>query len=356
MTAPVPGRRSARGPIQPILDWFRSVRAGIAIGAALGAGVLLWLGGTLADDAAAARFSSDWWLMRAGELGQLLLVSGLIGAFLRVFQASGLFTRAVAEVMTTDAFLDHVTDLDGLNVRLTRRLYLGDSLDAIPDRAIREQIEQDVEKAFAPARYTAAFAAEVHSRTLIVDWLDQDRTRLRVSDETDVRLTPLRPDARLQGHFRPPDGVPLTRYRRDPSHFKINGQEVDPARISTVVRDDMIEWSYPAGGVSPFHLTRKVEKVIDPALDPVIIYRMPYLVRKANVKVQCDAVGVHVDFYPINAGHIFHDERSPELRERKPGNVDRRFDGILLPDEGYILTFAVRGAAKAAAQLESPRT
>jgi hypothetical protein len=35
---------------------------------------------------------------------------------------------------------------------MTRRLHLGDSLDAIPDRAIREQIEQDVEKAFAPAR------------------------------------------------------------------------------------------------------------------------------------------------------------------------------------------------------------
>jgi hypothetical protein len=56
--APVPGRRSGRGPIQPILDGSHSVRAGIAIGAALGAGVLLWLGGMLIDDATAARFSS----------------------------------------------------------------------------------------------------------------------------------------------------------------------------------------------------------------------------------------------------------------------------------------------------------
>jgi hypothetical protein len=54
------GRRSARGPIQLILDGSRSVRAGGAIGAALGAGVLLWLDGILADNATAARFSSAW--------------------------------------------------------------------------------------------------------------------------------------------------------------------------------------------------------------------------------------------------------------------------------------------------------
>jgi catechol 2,3-dioxygenase-like lactoylglutathione lyase family enzyme len=95
VTAPVPGRRSARGPIQSILDWFRSVRAGIAIGAALGAGVLLWLGGTLADHGTAARFSSDWWLMRPGEASCACLRPdrGLSG----MFQASGLFTRAVCD-------------------------------------------------------------------------------------------------------------------------------------------------------------------------------------------------------------------------------------------------------------------
>jgi hypothetical protein len=50
----------------------------------------------------------------------MLRISGLIADFLRVFQASGRFTRAVAEVVTTDAVLGHVSELHGLNVRLTR--------------------------------------------------------------------------------------------------------------------------------------------------------------------------------------------------------------------------------------------
>jgi hypothetical protein len=53
-------------------------------------------------------------------LGEMLRISGLIAAFLRVSQASGRFTRAVAEVVTTDAVLGHVSELHGLNVRLTR--------------------------------------------------------------------------------------------------------------------------------------------------------------------------------------------------------------------------------------------
>lgn len=59
-------------------------------------------------------------LIWPGGLVEMLRISVLIAAFLRVFLASGLFTRAVAEVVTTDAVLGHVSELHGLNVRLTR--------------------------------------------------------------------------------------------------------------------------------------------------------------------------------------------------------------------------------------------
>jgi hypothetical protein len=295
----------------------------------LGAGLLLFAASYLALPEA----DYPIWHDAAKTLGQTIIVSGLVGALLNTFKYIGLFREAVHEVIYSPEHLRSRADLRELWSRVTSII----CQEKFPDLAPR--LEAGVLRNYVPAEKD--FYYSQYNRECVLKCEHEDKSVVTIVEEIDLFLHPADPAKEVPYFYRsrsdsrtPRDVALLTL-----NYLEINGVAIDLAFTVEEYDDEfggkgiVQSYTYPLQGRSSYRVRRSLTRRLCLDKDPVIEYSSNQFILGCTARFRSEEPTIVPVFQSVGTPDF--DDKS--LGKKGTWIVDREFNDLMFPRQGYIL-------------------
>lgn len=274
----------------------------------------------------------------AGLVGEVLAISGVIGAVSQLLWAQGLFRAALADLLTEDAFLDKRNDLREVWRNVTKRVYLQDFDVATPrDREYIERVYQALDSSITQDH--DFYAANVDALYLI-EKDEKDDTRLKLTKTITFDLIPFdkKRGATHQTGVTTAPGLTIQDYGLDEIRYRVNGDDVpDEKRKLTEIGPGRYVRRMPLSGADNYRIERTVESMIPLDRDPLLHFAAPYVMDGLTLRTSVYVDGIKTFFTGVGVSSEFVDGLEGDPNAAARGNQHRIYPGILLPEQGFVL-------------------
>lgn len=334
-------------------------------------GLVFWIPGSIAIYSwnGPPEVRPAFWFFLLKDLGSIILISGVVGVFSDFLRYSGVIHDTVVDVFRSeetksiichsvdfDHLIEKRSDRDDVWRRLTRRIYLRDT---DPTRVDGTPLSRQVELAIG-RRFPAEdeFLYRDLKRTLILNWKDENESVLSIVEIIDCEIIPFTPtkECTITSTFTAGAGLKVEDYGRYEDELLLDGVKInilpseikgEPIKIpdkgmvnvSAVLNNNYQKINVKIPPCNHMHCRRKRKSIQNVLIDPTLIRTSPGIVDGLELKVECQISGLKMQFETIG----LPDGSMPELLDKdtkfyRPLDSDRRYKGIVLPEEGYMLT------------------
>lgn len=283
-----------------------------------------------------------WWADLLGKIGGLVIVGGVVGGVSRYLGAIGVFQEALAKVVTEDAYLDKLQNLDDLWYRLTQKIYLkGFKAETSEGQAFIDKAQEAIKKSIIFE--DKFFARNVHVRYTISPTELIPET-VKVEKSATYTVVSFEGPKPVPHHSKVigVSGKSMDMYNEQETHFAVDGNDKVVREVKEV--DNVITRTVTLKGKDSYYIERVTEFNLPLSIDPLIHSAAPYVIHGLTVVVECEAPGFSTHFTEIGMTDTFEDLLRMNKTQKERGNQSRRYIGVLLPEQGFILTIQPRKA------------
>lgn len=273
------------------------------------------------------------WHDAAKSLGQAVLVSGLVGLLTYSFKFIGIFREAVHEVMFSTEHLSSRKDLHELWSKVTSAI----CQEKFPQ--LGERLRADVLAKYVPAEKDFYYSHYSRECSIGVDGDDPDTITLH--EELDFRLHPADPLKEVVYTYRstsdsrtPADVARLSLHRLD-----IDGEDHQVGMTEKEYVDEFgkkgLQQSYAITlkGKESYRIRRTMTRRLCISTDPVIEFSSDEFILGCTAKFRSMEPTLVPVFQSVGTGDFDDQSMGPE----GIWSVHREFEGLMFPDQGYIL-------------------
>jgi hypothetical protein len=280
-------------------------------------------------------------------LGTLVLVSGVSGAIMKILAVEGFFLDAVAEDAHGEKGLARLNDakLHETWLNATRMLHLR-NMETDHESAEMKSLIAEMRAQFEKELQSRIPSSEKHflqwhERTLDIEWLDREKSIVRIIDTVNSELIPFKSEESLSwtASIYSEAGTPITDAIVTELENKLRncGDEELKLERETVEDGKRILTRFTSLPKPKHEIWRKREWRLNILNDPNFFTISPYIVRRADIRIHNKANGLAVAIIYIGSGKLFSSvSGSRYIRDGESAHI--RLDRMMLPEQGYGLT------------------
>lgn len=283
-----------------------------------------------------------WWSSAFYKAAQLIFVSAILSAILDSLQYRKYFQTAIFEATHSNKYLKTRTksDLNDLWDRVTRIAYD----EKFPE--LNEPLLDRVKTGYLPRN--KEYYYKKYNRTCNADWVPgRERDILHLKDKITFTIIPHRVSQSVMWEFR---------FSRSPGVSKdtpnsinlgvilVNGEERKPELLETEDENEIV-YGLQLEGKEKYEIVRESERQFCPRDDPYSKYTSPQFTLGTTVKVHCHPTDLRVKFLELGTLENF-DPVNPPLEKGRKGDIDRDYEGMVFPQQGYALVWQILDTAE----------
>ena len=267
------------------------------------------------------------------SLSQTILAGGLVGVLTNSFKYMGIFRDTVHDVVYGQEHLKSRNDLPQLWSRITSVL----CQEKFPQ--LTEHLQIDVLKKYIPTKKD--FYYSQYSRECTISFEDDDQRIVVIYEELDLVVHPHSPTKEISYTYRgqidsrTPAGVGLL----DIHEFTIDGIDHGVPMISEPYQDEFggmgVKQSYAISlsGKDKYRIRRSASRRVCIASDPIMEFSSNEFILGSTVKFRSTDRRILPIFQSVGT----EDFDDCTMGRTANWHVHREFQGLMFPDQGYIL-------------------
>lgn len=324
--------------LEPLKEFYNRT-PGLIFGGCVVAGIFLMFAGAFAEPGASA-LSGNWALNLIGKIGQLAVISGVIGAVTRYIVMTNVIKDELAELLlNNDKVLERRKyELPELWRKLTQLIYLPWMREVSAEELVfSEKVHKSIESSF---NYEVPYYVCDLKKIFRVGWEDEKNKILAVEESSSFTVVPFEGATKVnyETYFIPAEDSAFEDYALSRESFKVDGVEEKIIPI-----DGKKGSGYnPLSGKNSYRIDSVEKYQLNLRKDPLIFVRCPYVVDGVQIFVK-DA-----DNNTKGMSSVFVDSTAKEIFEvpvigdqRDSPRIEQVFDckGVILPGQGFLLVF-----------------
>lgn len=261
------------------------------------------------------------------KIGDVLVIGVVLGYLTTVTQNLGVFKKELEDIIYTDKFVSMRSDIHSIWEKVSKQLFKSKF------KHISGDLLKLIKNTYLPCdqiSYYDDYTINIH-----IKWADKNKKLILVTNKISFDLIaeentsikfPLRSWINVEG-LAPED-----------YHVKIDNYTVNNRPAKVVERIDRIDGNQhffsetvELEGNLRYGIRKTIEKKYSLEKDFVIAFKAQYIVHDMIVRFTYPEDEFTIDFYTRGAVEDFIENDS------KPGFIDMKYKGILLPKQGYII-------------------
>lgn len=275
-----------------------------------------------------------WYAQISLDLGRLILVSAILGAFVRFLHTFKAIREVVTDVFYGDDILRRRKDIDQVWAKLSKHIFIPEFSndnglsDDLQDRIV-EQLKEGM-------KHNKTFYVRSSDRTITVKWADADNSIVEIVDSSVEEYVPFEKggDISWEHVFAAGDGLNNDNY--SPTFdVIIDGQTVVPTKEQNESETKLV-YSCKMEGRDLYKVKKRSKRSQNLGADPLIVFISKHIVESLRLQINCLAD----DIRPFFEEHHLTDKFSVqpnEAGEQRPSDYVTSCTVPILPGDGFTI-------------------
>jgi hypothetical protein len=275
-----------------------------------------------------------WYAQLALDLGNLILISAILGAFVRFLHTFKAIREVVTDVFYGDDILRRRKDIDQIWAKLSKHIFIPDFSndnglsDDLQDRIV-EQLKEGM-------KHNKTFYVRSSDRTITVKWADADNNIIDIVDSSVEEYVPFEKGGKITWEhvFSAGDGAKNDDYSPDFSVI-IDGNTVVPKKKQDE-SGTILTYACEMEGRDLYKVTKRSTRRWDIQADPLIVFISKHIVESLRLEINC----LDDDIRPFFEEHHLTDKffvQRNEAGEQRPSDYVTLCTSPILPGDGFTI-------------------
>lgn len=275
-----------------------------------------------------------WYAQVALDLGRLILISAILGAFVRFLHTFKAIREVVTDVFYGDDILRRRKDIDQIWAKLSKHIFIPDFSndnglsDDLQDRIV-EQLKEGM-------KHNKTFYVRSSDRTITVKWADADNNIIDIVDSSVEEYVPFEKGGKITWEhvFTAGDGARNDDYSPDFSVI-IDGSTVVPEKKQDE-SGTKLTYACEMEGKDLYKVKKRSTRKWDIQADPLIVFISKHIVESLRLEINC----LDENIRPFFEEHHLTDKffvQTNEAGERRPSDYVTRCTVPILPGDGFTI-------------------
>lgn len=275
-----------------------------------------------------------WYAKIAIDLGKLILVGAVLGAFLRFLHTFKAIREVVTDVFFADDIIRRRKDIDEIWAKLSKHIFIPEfsndnGLSANLQDKIVEQLREGM-------KHNKTFYVRSSDRTITVKWIDPDSNVVEVVDKSIEEFIPFQKGGKVHWEhiFSAGDGSTSKDYSPTFS-VTIDGADIKPKQEDGSSGTSLI-YSYTMEGKNLYKVVKRSTRRWNIKKDPLIVFISKHIVESLRLEINC----LDDDLMPFFEEHHLKDKffvQNNEAREQRPSDYVTLCTSPILPGDGFTI-------------------
>lgn len=316
-------------------EFFQKYGAAVGFSSLTLIGIGLYLFGQFhAPSPVGATSNLVWYAQIASDLGRLILISAILGAFVRFLHTFRAIRDVVTDVFFGDDILRRRKDIDEVWAKLSKHIF-------IPDFANENGLSGDlqdrvVEQLKLGMQHNKTFYVRSCDRTITVKWADADSNIVEITDNSIEEYVPFQKGGTVQWKHMFSAGDNTTSADYSPKFsVVIDGENVKP-EADKATSDVQILYSYTMKGKDLYKVSKRSVRRWDLETDPLIVFISRHIVESLRLEINC----LDDNLRPFFEEHHLNDKffmQPNEAGEARPSDYVTSCTSPILPGDGFTI-------------------
>ena len=275
-----------------------------------------------------------WYAQISFDVGRMILVGAILGAFVRFLHTFRAIREVVTEVFFGDDILKRRKDLDDVWAKLSKHIFIPDfsnenGLSGDLQERIVEQLKQGMQ-------HNKTFYVRSSDRTITVKWFDRDNTIVEITDTSIEEFVPFRKGGKVHWEHIFTAGDNTTSEDYSPQFgVTIDGEPVEPS-VECGASGAQIKYSYTMDGRDLYKVSKKSVRRWNLESDPLIVFVSRHIVESLRLEINC----LEDNLRPFFEEHHLHDKffvQPNDAKDARPSDYVTRCTSPILPGDGFTI-------------------
>lgn len=275
-----------------------------------------------------------WYAQISLDLGRLILVSAMLGAFVRFLHTFKAIREVVTDVFYGDDILRRRKDIDQVWAKLSKHIFIPDFSnykglsDDLQDRIV-EQLKEGM-------KHNKTFYVKSSDRTMTVKWADAENNIVEIVDSSVEEYVPFEKGGEISWEhvFSAGNGSKNENYSPEFS-VTIDGNTVVPTEKQNETETKLV-YSCKMEGRDLYKVTKRSTRSWNLEADPLIVFISKHIVESFRLEINCLSDDIRPFFEEHHLTEKFFVQQN-EAGEQRPSDYVTRCTVPILPGDGFTI-------------------
>lgn len=281
--------------------------------------------------------SLTWYASLSIEIGRIILVGAMLGAFVRFLHTFKAIREVVTDVFFGDEILRRRKDLDEIWAKLSKHIFIpefsnNDGLSGDLQDKIVEQLREGM-------KHNKTFYVRSSDRTITVKWADADNDIVEIIDKSVEEFVPFQKGGKIHWEhiFLAGNGTTSKDYSPTFS-IEIDGKKVDPKKDSDSEKEEskVMTYSHTMEGNNLYKVVKRSTRRWDIKKDPLIVFVSKNIVEYLRLEINCLSENIIPFFEEHHLKNKFFVQKN-EAEEQRPRDYVTLCTSPILPGDGFTI-------------------
>ncbi|WP_298860584.1 hypothetical protein [uncultured Sulfitobacter sp.] len=275
-----------------------------------------------------------WYAQLAFDLGRMILIGAILGAFVRFLHTFKAIREVVTDVFFGDEILKRRKDIDEIWAKLSKHIFIPDfsnenGLSGDLQERIVEQLKQGMQ-------HNKTFYVRSSDRTITVKWADADNNIVEITDSSIEEFIPFQKGGNVHWKhvFSAGDNAKSADYSPEFS-VVIDGENIEPL-VDKTTSDVQVTYSYNMEGKDLYKVSKRSVRRWNLEADPLIVFVSRHIVESLRLEINC----LDDNLRPFFEEHHLNDKffvQPNDAGEARPSDYVTRCTSPILPGDGFTI-------------------
>jgi hypothetical protein len=295
-----------------------------------------------------------WYAQLSFDLGRMILVGAILGAFVRFLHTFRAIREVVTDVFFGDDILKRRKDIDEIWAKLSKHIFIPDlSNDGGLSGDLQERIVEQLRQGM---QHNKTFYVRSSDRTITVKWVDVDKNIVEIADTSIEEFIPFKKGGKVEWEhtFSAGDNAKISDYSPRFSVI-VDGVEVKPkivdaeqakpktvdgkeakSEIEPAMSGKKITYSCTMEGKDLYKVEKRSVRCWNIEADPLIVFVSKHIVESLRLEINCLADNLK----PFFEEHHLNDKFFKQTNDAgavRPSDYVTRCTSPILPGDGFTI-------------------